>query len=104
MARFTPRAGGGSFFVSVMKRYSLAEILTAIAGLTLIVFGVWTLAFPKEFTITPDSTNGRAEHYFIGNDEPVHVSIRGDQAYGALSLCFGLGFLAIALYKSHDQL
>jgi hypothetical protein len=77
------------------------DIGAELAGLGFIVFGVWMILHPTEFTMTPDSTNAQMKAG-LGPDQPVHVSKTGAELYGILSIAVGTGFSFMALYPERD--
>ena len=82
-----------------MKRYTKMEILAAIAGLGFMVFGVWMIIYPTEFTMTPDSSGARIRSPSLGADKSVHISKTGSQVYGGLSVLLGVGISSLALFR-----
>jgi hypothetical protein len=90
------------FFVGSMKRYTKADIGAAIAGLGFIIFGVWMIAYPTDFTMIPDSAGARVRAPSLGGDKSVHVSKAGSQAYGVLTIVVGAGISFLALYRGRD--
>jgi len=85
-----------------MKRYTKMDIGAAIAGLGFIIFGVWIIVYPTDFTMIPDSAGVHFVVPSVGGDKSVHVSKTGSRAYGVLAIVLGAGISFLGLYRGRD--
>jgi hypothetical protein len=79
------------------KRYTNMDIGAAVVGILFIMFGVVSVMYPAESTMTPDGP-GRYRS-IIRSDKPVHVTKTGCQIYGAISIAFGAGVCCLVRYR-----
>ena len=80
-----------------MKRLSTIEKSTVVLGLMFIVVGACMIVHPFEgFFFHP---NPDRYETMLGPNPPEHVTKRGSQLYGGISVVFGVGITCFAFYR-----